>query len=719
MIRIFPLLSALFLLSAWAPARAQQPEKVQQKTLDSVVVVSYSDATKTEREAFTVTSIATKELKNTVGDAKEILNRVSGVRILEEGGLGSAYNLTLNGFSGQQVKLFLDGIPIDRYSSSYNLNNISVNAIERIDVYKGVVPVTLGTDALGGVVNIISNKQPRFLDASYAFGSFNTHRASLNGASTSAKTGLTFRGSANYNYSDNDYKVYVPIVRNNMTESYSTVPRFHDRYRSGNVRLEAGVVAKKYADQLLVGITAAADDKEVQNGATMNTVYGGVTTNSRTLASTFKYSKKNLFVAGLEVSAFGSYNRSKSQIADTLQGITYNWLGETTTVSGSNAAEFGRTLTTLTDREWSSGTNVGYRISPKQAIVVNYLYSHFNRTVFDAVNPAKPENNFPKSLGKGIFSFGHNAEWLRGFSTSAFGKLYAIDARAEKQYDFALPTQRLDVFEAAQTAFGYGLAATYFLHQNVQLKASYERAYRLPNADEMFGDGLFTEANPELKPEWSHNANLGISYNVRTEREHRLSLSGSLLYRNATDLIYRIATISSPVTRYGNLAQTRTLGAEGNASYWYKGRFHLNASATVQQVTDQADFVYVNSYTNGGRQTNYQKGFRVPNIPGFFGNASTGYRFRNVVRANTTLDFNYRFNYVNEYFLTWAELGSKDSKRVIPAQASHDAELIYSLGNGRYNISAECRNLTNERLYDRFYLQKPGRAFFMKLRVSL
>ena len=686
---------------------------------ESTTTHSYSDATKKEREPFTVTSIATKELKNSVGDAKEILNRVSGVRILEEGGLGSSYNLTLNGFSGQQVKLFLDGIPIDRYSSAYNLNNIPVNAIERIDVYKGVVPVTLGTDALGGVINIISNKQQRFLDASYAYGSFNTHRASLNGAATSAKTGLTFRGSANYNYSDNNYKVYVPIVRNNTVESYGTVPRFHDRYRSGNVRLEAGMVDKKYADQLLIGITAAADDKEVQNGTTMNTVYGGITTNSRTLAPTLKYSKKNLFVTGLEVNAFVNYNFSKSQIADTLQGITYNWLGETTTVPGSNAAEFGRTLTTLTDREWSTGTNVGYRITPKQALVVNYLYSHFGRTVYDAVNPARPENNFPKALGKGILSFGHNAEWLPGFSTSAFGKLYSIRASAEKQYDFALPTQRLGLFESAQTNFGYGLAATYFLRSNVQLKASYERAYRMPNADEMFGDGLFTEANPELKPEWSHNANLGISYNLRTESEHRFTLSGSLLYRNATDLIYRIATISSPVTRYGNLKQTRTLGAEGSASYWYKGRFHLNANATLQSVTDQADFVYVNSYTNGGQQVNYQKGFQVPNIPGFFGNASTGYRFRNVLQANTTLDLNYRFNYVAEYFLTWAELGSRDSKRVIPVQASHDMELIYTLAGGCYNISAECRNLTNERLYDRFYLQKPGRAFFVKLRVSL
>jgi len=38
---------------------------------------------------------------------------------------------------------------------------------------------------------------------------------------------------------------------------------------------------------------------------------------------------------------------------------------------------------------------------------------------------------------------------------------------------------------------------------------------------------------------------------------------------------------------------------------------------------------------------------------------------------------------------------------------------------GRYNFSLECRNFTNEKLYDNFSLQKAGRAFYAKFRVSL
>lgn len=68
---------------------------------------------------------------------------MSSVRIREEGGMGSNYNFSLNGFSGNQVKFFLDGIPMDNFGSSFNLANISANMAERVEVYKGVLPVNL------------------------------------------------------------------------------------------------------------------------------------------------------------------------------------------------------------------------------------------------------------------------------------------------------------------------------------------------------------------------------------------------------------------------------------------------------------------------------------------------------------------------------------------------------------------------------------------------
>src|SRR5690606_35854604 len=355
--------------------------------LGSVTVLGRSVTGQVNEQAYMVTAISTKELYNSTADAQQVLDRVSGVRILQDGGLGSDVSFTLNGFSGDQVKFFLDGIPMDHFGSALDLSNIPVNSIDRIEVYKGVVPVWLGTDALGGAVNIITNQGANFLDASYSAGSFNTHRASVNGAFTRPESGFTFRGNINYNYSDNGYKVWEPIREGNDIVYTAEVERFHDRYRSASAKIETGLVNRKFADQLLLGELAATNDKQVQHGATMTSVNGGIVQNSSTMVPTLKYSKKDLFAPGLDISLYSAYNVTKSEVIDTLSGVTYNWLGEPSLIPGSEDGEVRRTFTSIDDDDFSSRLNAGYEINEEHSIALTYSYQHFAREVFDTENP--------------------------------------------------------------------------------------------------------------------------------------------------------------------------------------------------------------------------------------------------------------------------------------------------------------------------------------------
>lgn len=687
--------------------------------INSVEVVGKSVTKAINEQPYAVTAISVKELQNSSSDAKEILNRVSGVKVLEEGGLGSNLSFSLNGFSGDQVKFFLDGIPMDNFSSSLSLSDIPVNTIDRLEVYKGVVPVWLGTDALGGAVNIITNKKNNFLDASYSVGSFNSHRVSINGAYTNPNNGFTFRGNTNYNYSDNNYKVWVPIKEGNNVVDSAEVERFHDRYRSGTVKLEAGWLDRKFADNFLLGVIASGNDKQVQTGATMSSVYGGITRNSQSVVPTLKYSKENLFLEGLNVSFSSAFNRTRSEIIDTLRGVEYNWLGETTFTPGSTDGELNRTFTTLTDDDFNSQFNTSYRFSPKVSVALNYALSYFARESFDTENPDRIENKFPKSLTKQLAGLAFKFDPTEKWSTTVFGKFYFLQAQTSKQFNFAQDNQRIDAFKSQKENFGYGAATTYFLLPKLQLKASYEHTYRLPWANEIFGDGLFTTPNPDLGPEQSNNINAGVSYGFNLGPDHQLNLESSFLYRGAKDLIYQVVKVTSPVTYYDNLSQTRTVGVEGGVRYRWRETFNVGGNLTFQNITDQADFVYNESYTNTGYQKNFQRGFRVPNIPYLFGNANAGLTFKNVFTEKSVWNINYYFNFVEQYFLSWAELGSRDFKKVIPRQSSHNLELSYSLKQGKYNITAECRNLTDARLYDKYYLQKPGRAFYLKLRYVL
>jgi len=117
-------------------------EEVNQ--LEAIEILGLSKVDEVNKQSFNVTALDATKLHNTSMDVGQLINRVSGVRVRESGGLGSQTAISLNGFTGNQVKLFLDGLPIDNYGSSFQINNIPINYINQIEVYKGVVPVWLG-----------------------------------------------------------------------------------------------------------------------------------------------------------------------------------------------------------------------------------------------------------------------------------------------------------------------------------------------------------------------------------------------------------------------------------------------------------------------------------------------------------------------------------------------------------------------------------------------
>ena len=173
----------------------------QAMELDEVVVLS-GGVSSVKRSAYNAVAVDTRELQNSTKTLGDALAKLPGMKLRESGGVGSDMQLTLDGFSGKHVKVFIDGVPQEGVGSSFGLNNIPVNFAERIEVYKGVVPIEFGTDALGGVVNIVTRKQPQrwFLDASYSYGSFHTHKSSVDFGRT-WKNGLTFEINAFQNYS--------------------------------------------------------------------------------------------------------------------------------------------------------------------------------------------------------------------------------------------------------------------------------------------------------------------------------------------------------------------------------------------------------------------------------------------------------------------------------------------------------------------------------------
>ena len=119
----------------------------------------------------------------------------------------------------------------------------------------------------------------------------------------------------------------------------------------------------------------------------------------------------------------------------------------------------------------------------------------------------------------------------------------------------------------------------------------------------------------------------------------------------------------------------------------------------------------------GTTTENLAYGARMPNVPYRFADMDVNLYWRDLWKKGNILTVTYDNQFLHSFSYYSEVIGGKNNDYVVPNQFSHNLTLSYSLRNGRYNLSFECRNFTNEDLYDNFSLQKAGRAFYGKVRV--
>jgi outer membrane cobalamin receptor len=667
--------------------------------LNEVVVSGKSNTAIARQQAFTVTAIDARPLKNTSKDINMLLGQSSGIRIREEGGLGSRFSFSLNGFSGNQVRFFMDGIPMDHFGSSLSLNNFPVNMIERVEVYKGVVPVYLGSDALGGAINIITNQSAKnYLDVSYSLGSFNTHRAAIIAGYTDKKTGLVARVNAFVNYSDNDYDITVEHLNN------TRVKRFNDAYHSQSLQVELGLRDKKFADQIFIGIIVSGNYKETQHGYNITKVAGEVFETDNVFIPTFSFKKENVFIEGLSLKLNALYNSRQALEVDTSSKM-YDWYGNYTQRElDVNAGELNwdKTLFRFNDKSAVGNSNLKYEFLNRHAFSIHNAYSIITRVGDDPLSYSPVPYSEPNTLTKNITGFSYAIELFeRKWNSSVFAKSFFMDAKTMVEVnssDEFIPQQK-NYFHS-----GYGIASTYFIRRSIQFKISYETTYRLPDAYELFGNGLLFRANTGLKPEQSRNLNTGFIA-TGTKGRHRIEMEGGWLYRLVSDYIFIQANANTSMAT--NLGYVRISSLEGNVKYIYNQWFNIEINGTYQDL--------VNFDKNDG--VLYLD--RLPNVPYLFGNLTTGIRLEDIGWETGVLDIAYSAHFVETFYLRWPGQGGLEDKYSVPRQLNHNLSVSYSLRNGRYNVSLTCSNLANKTLYDNFRMPKPGRAFTLKLRCFL
>lgn len=677
------------------------------------VTVVGNPVNKIKNSAYNAVTISTQNLSNTTKTLGDALQKAPGLKIRENGGVGSDMAVTMDGFSGKHIKVFIDGAPQEGVGSSFGLNNIPVNFAERIEVYRGVVPVGFGTDAIGGIINIVTPKRLRkwFVDASYSYGSFNTHKSYLNFGQT-LRNGFKYEVNAFQNYSDNDYLIDSPVedfasgaINRKKKES---VRRFNDTYHNEAVLAKAGIVDKPWADRFMVGITYSRMYKEIQTGVRQEIVYGQKHRHGHSLIPSVEYYKRNLFAKGLDLSFNANYNRNITINVDTAS-VKYNWKGETAPLNSPGEQSYQHAK--ADNNNWSASLTSNYRLGPNHVFTVNNVFNSFKRTNENMLNTPPSKDEISKVTSKNIIGISYRYAPDTKMNFSVFGKYYhqyvAGPIATSAAQDNYVHTSRSDNYA------GYGAAGTLFLPGGIQLKASYEKALRMPTIEEMFGNEDLETGDISLKPESSHNMNLNLSYNA-TFGNNIIYVEAGVIYRDTRYYIQRnIMSLSGGkfAASYTNYGKVRTGGLSLSARYNFSKWLSVGGNFTQMNVRDNMRTAINNTAAN----VSYRQ--RMPNLPYMFADTDASFYWAGLGRKDNTLTLTYDNQYTHSFCYYASNLGSNSNDYMVPDQFAHNLAISYGIMGGKYNISFECRNLTNASLYDNFSLQKAGRAFYGKVRV--
>ncbi|WBL25469.1 TonB-dependent receptor [Zunongwangia sp. HGR-M22] len=680
---------------------------------------------KMEKKGFAVSVIETKEASFRNVQTNELLNQTVGVKLRQNGGLGSRVQYSLNGLSGNAVSIFIDGIPISVYGSSFSLNSIPPAMIKRIEVYKGVVPAHLADDALGGAINIVLNQGAKNnLNASISYGSFNTTQANLNALYRFEESGFTVKASGFYNYSDNDYKVSgrsIVDIDQYGRQTPITARRFNDAYRSNGGMFQAGFTNTSWADQFFIGITASDDYNEVQQGVfpTINP-YNGRYTESDALLANLTYQKKDLFIEGLDVNVHGTYGERNTFINDTVPWA-YTWSGKRMLdINGnylklpSESQQEGGPTLQYNNREVSSiRSGISYAINKHHKFFINHVYTGLIREDHDEVKSLL-ENTFKehKDLHKSIYSLSYELKaFQERLQLNLFGKHYRQKVYNNKpvfqQNENGEKSVVNEIYESNKNYTGYGAAASFEVLPNVTLITSAEKAIRLPSETEVFGNpAQNTMENPSIMPEIANNYNFGLSLGSFHFNNHRLKLSTNVFTRDIQDRIGLPLerNPNSEVTPYVNQGSVTSTGIDAELNYSYKT---LGFIFNISHLELKQD--------NG-------VGIAIPNTPFFMMNTSLRYAMHDIFQKNSVLNFFYNAQFTGEFYYIQTEGYGSNVKGLdeflVPQQIGQDLGVSYSFPNNKVVLSVDVKNILDEPLYDNLRVQRPGRAFYLKLNYS-
>jgi len=677
---------------------ALTPEKQE---IGEVVVTAKTIAHQKKEEAMPVTVIDLSNMRGTVSSVQDILVKTVGVTIRSSGGVGSSSRLSVRGLEGKRIGFFIDEVPMTDQTDYIDYNDIPVDMIDRIEIYKGVVPARLGGSSLGGAVNIVTREYPdKYADLSYGLESYNTHKVQAIFKRNLKEQGLTFGVGGGYTSSDNNYSFDSPY-REGLR-----LTRNHDKYQK--ILASAGLEAKKWwFDKVEIEAVAIRTYKEIQG-----IEYDIRQAHSRSfvVGLPIKLQKNHFFWDGLNLDMLNVIALSRMNFIDKATR-RYEWDGSSYPTASRYGGEAGyRYPSDSDDQKFTIGnkTNLEYLINQQHSL-------NFNSVL--AFARGKPKDELKQmSLGKQVNFDAHMLSWVSGL-TYDFRSLddKFLNSLTGRYYLYTMHTQMAHLFVPGQydidlnkKDFGINDAMRYRFLPSFMGKFSVGYDVRIPSETELLGDGIAVVPSGNLLPERNTSVNIGCLFDLVGKHPTNAQVELNFFYMYLRDMIRYTAGVIG--AQYQNFDQMRTLGVEFEAKADVLPWLYAYVNTTYQDLRD------VRNYEPNSSVPNPTKDKRMPNIPYLMSNMGLEFHRENLFGGtgqNTRIFLDYAF--VEEYYYDF-EMTKRDKRR-IPRSITFDWGFEHSFFNNKFFISGKIRNLTNQKVVTEFNKPLPGINGGVKLRV--
>ncbi|WP_311319933.1 TonB-dependent receptor [Capnocytophaga sputigena] len=675
--------------------------KEQAEEISGVTVSGKSIAHQKKEESMPVTVIDMSNMRGTVSNVQDILAKTVGVTLRTSGGVGSSSRISVRGLEGKRIGFFIDELPMTEQTDYLDINDIPVDMIDRIEIYKGVVPARFGGSSLGGAINIVIREYPdKYADLSYGYESFNTHKAQGVFKRNLKARGLVFGIGGGYTTSDNNYTFDSPY-REGLR-----ITRNHDKYRK--YIIGGSFKAKKWwFDEVEFEPVVVKTYKEIQG-----IEYDIREAHSESLMAGLanKLTKDNFLTEGLNFDMFNGVVLTKMNFIDKATR-RYEWDGSSYPTPSRYGGEVGYNFPSDSDDQklsFINKTNLEYIINERHSFNFNSVFSIAKGTPKDELKTL--------SLGKQVNFDSRMHSWVSGvtYDLRSLDDIF-LNSLTVRYYQYTMHTQMAPLFvpgkydvDLQKNNWGVNNAMRYRFLPSLMGKLSAGYEVRIPSENELLGDGISVVPSADLLPERNASANIGLLFDLTGKHPTNAQIEMNFFYMYLQDMIRYTAGLIG--AQYQNFGEMRTLGVEFEAKADVLPSLYAYVNTTYQDLRDTRDYEPASTVPN---PTKYK---RMPNIPYLMANAGIEFHRENLFGGsgqNTRLFADVAF--VEEYFYDF-EL-TQLQKRRIPRSTTIDIGFEHSFLNNKLFISGKLRNVTNEKTLSEFNRPLPGINGGVKIRM--